>query len=128
MKGFNIVLTTMVSLAVLSVSSPALAADAASPTLKKIADSAVIAVGHRTSSVPFSYYDNDQKVVGFAQDICDRIVDEVKKTTKRPDLQVKMVPTTSQNWITLVQNGTLDLVCGTTSNLRSRQEQVAFST
>jgi glutamate/aspartate transport system substrate-binding protein len=108
---------------------PALAVDvAASPTLSKIKSSGTISIGHRTSSIPFSYYDANQKVIGFSQDICDRVIDAVKKETGTPNLQVRMVPVTSQNRQSLVQNGTVDLECGVTTNLKSRQQQVAFST
>ncbi len=99
---------------------------ASSPTLSKIKSSGTISIGHRTSSIPFSYYDSNQKVIGFSQDLCDRVVDEVKKETGVPNLQVRMVPVTSQNRISLVQNGTVDLECGVTTNLKSRQQQVAF--
>ncbi|SDC42996.1 amino acid ABC transporter substrate-binding protein, PAAT family (TC 3.A.1.3.-) [Cupriavidus sp. YR651] len=109
--------------------APAQAVDvAASPTLSKIKSSATISIGHRTSSIPFSYYDANQKVIGFSQDICDRVIDAVKKETGAAGLQVRMVPVTSQNRISLVQNGTVDLECGVTTNLKSRQQQVAFST
>jgi len=101
---------------------------ASSPTLSKIKSSGAIAIGHRTSSIPFSYYDSNQKVIGFSQDICDRVVEAVKRETGVKDLQVRMVPVTSQNRIPLVQNGTVDLECGVTTNLKSRQQQVAFST
>jgi ABC-type amino acid transport substrate-binding protein len=121
-----------VLLAAFSGAGSALAADAAavaaSPTLGKIKSSNTISIGHRTSSIPFSYYDANQKVIGFAQDICDRVVDAVKKETGSPNLQVRMVPVTSQNRQSLVQNGTVDLECGVTTNLKSRQQQVAFST
>ncbi|WP_019449621.1 glutamate/aspartate ABC transporter substrate-binding protein [Cupriavidus sp. BIS7] len=107
----------------------ALAVDvAASPTLSKIKSTGTISIGHRTSSIPFSYYDANQKVIGFSQDICDRVIDAVKKETGTPNLQVRMVPVTSQNRQSLVQNGTVDLECGVTTNLKSRQQQVAFST
>ncbi|WP_454762803.1 glutamate/aspartate ABC transporter substrate-binding protein [Cupriavidus campinensis] len=116
-------------LAAIVAAVPALAVDvAASPTLSKIKASGSISIGHRTSSIPFSYYDANQKVIGFSQDICDRVIDAVKKETATPALQVRMVPVTSQNRISLVQNGTVDLECGVTTNLKSRQQQVAFST
>lgn len=101
---------------------------AASPTLAKVKSSGTISIGHRTSSIPFSYYDANQKVIGFSQDICERVIDAVKRETGVPNLQVRMVPVTSQNRISLVQNGTVDLECGVTTNLKSRQQQVAFST
>ena len=96
-------------------------------TLKKIKDSGVIALGHRESSIPFSYYDDKQQVVGYSQDIALRIVDAVKQELKLPALQVKLVPVTSQNRIPLVQNGTVDIECGSTTNNLERQKQVAFS-
>lgn len=118
-----------VLMAMSSATGSALAVDvAASPTLAKIKSSNAISIGHRTSSIPFSYYDANQKVIGFAQDICDRVIDAVKKETGSAGLQVRMVPVTSQNRMSLVQNGTVDLECGVTTNLKARQQQVAFST
>lgn len=109
--------------------SVAHAADAPnnSPTLDKIAKDGVIVVGHRESSVPFSYYDNQQNVVGYAQDYSNAIVEAVKKQLNKPDLQVKMIPITSQNRIPLLQNGTYDFECGSTTNNIERQKQAAFS-
>ena len=85
-------------------------------TLDKIAKNGVIVVGHRESSVPFSYYDNQQKVVGYSQDYSNAIVDAIKKKLNKPDLQVKLIPVTSQNRIPLLQNGTFDFECGSTTN------------
>lgn len=96
-------------------------------TLKKIKDNGVIVVGHRESSVPFSYYNNEQKVVGYSQDYSDAIVEAVKKKLDLPNLQVKMMPITSQNRIPLLQNGTYDFECGSTTNNLERQQQAAFS-
>ncbi|CAK9885741.1 MAG: Glutamate/aspartate import solute-binding protein [Candidatus Erwinia impunctatus] len=96
-------------------------------TLKKINDTGVIVVGHRESSVPFSYYDNSQKVVGYSQEYSNAIVDAVKKQLNKPDLQVKLLPVTSQNRIPLLQNGTYDFECGSTTNNLERQQQAAFS-
>nr|WP_099131103.1 MULTISPECIES: amino acid ABC transporter substrate-binding protein [Xenorhabdus] len=96
-------------------------------TLKKIKDNGIIVVGHRESSVPFSYYDNRQNVVGYSQDYSNLIVDTVKKTLDMPNLQVKLIPITSQNRIPLLQNGTFDFECGSTTNNVERQKQAAFS-
>lgn len=96
-------------------------------TLKKINDNGVIVVGHRESSVPFSYYDNSQKVVGYSQDYSNEIVDAVKKKLNKPNLEVKLIPITSQNRIPLLQNGTYDFECGSTTNNLERQKQAAFS-
>ena len=70
------------------------AAPAAGSTLDKIAKNGIIVVGHRESSVPFSYYDNQQKVVGYSQDYSNAIVEAVKKKLNKPDLQVKLIPIT----------------------------------
>ncbi|MDR3433931.1 MAG: amino acid ABC transporter substrate-binding protein [Rouxiella aceris] len=96
-------------------------------TLKKIKDNGVIVVGHRESSVPFSYYNNEQKVVGYSQDFSNAIVDAIKKKLDAPNLQVKMLPITAQNRIPLLQNGTFDFECGSTTNNLERQQQAAFS-
>ncbi|WP_168415784.1 amino acid ABC transporter substrate-binding protein [Erwinia amylovora] len=96
-------------------------------TLEKIAKNGVIVVGHRESSVPFSYYDNQQKVVGYSQDYSDAIVAAIKKKLNKPDLKVKMLPVTSQNRIPLLQNGTYDFECGSTTNNIERQKQASFS-
>ncbi|WP_338885596.1 amino acid ABC transporter substrate-binding protein [Xenorhabdus sp. TH1] len=96
-------------------------------TLKKIKDNGIIVVGHRESSVPFSYYDNQQNVVGYSQDYSNLIVDAVKKKLDMPNLQIKLIPITSQNRIPLLQNGTFDFECGSTTNNVERQKQAAFS-
>lgn len=96
-------------------------------TLKRIKDSGVISLGHRESSIPFSYYDDKQQVVGYSHEIALAIVDAVKSQLKLPRLAVKLTPITSQNRIPLVQNGTIDFECGSTTNNTERQQQVAFS-
>jgi len=96
-------------------------------TLKKIKDTGTITIGHRDSSIPFSYYDDNQKVVGYAFDLCMRIVDAVKAELKMPNIQVKLNPVTSATRIPLMANGTIDLECGSTTNNLERQKQVAFT-
>ncbi|CAB3775509.1 Glutamate/aspartate import solute-binding protein [Paraburkholderia caffeinitolerans] len=98
-----------------------------SGTLKKIKDTGVISLGHRESSIPFSYYDDKQNVVGYSQDFAMKIVEAVKQKLNMPNLKVKMVPITSQNRIPLVQNGTIDIECGSTTNNAERQQQAAFT-
>jgi glutamate/aspartate transport system substrate-binding protein len=109
------------------VAAGAALAQPASETLQKIESSGVISIGHRESSIPFSYYDNNHNVIGYSQDLCNKIVDVVKTRLKKPDLQVRFIPVTSQNRIALVQNGTVDIECGVTTNLKARQAQVNFS-
>ncbi|WP_410920194.1 amino acid ABC transporter substrate-binding protein [Proteus mirabilis] len=96
-------------------------------TLKKINDNDIIIVGHRESSVPFSYYDNQQKVVGYSQDYSNLIVEAVKEKLGKPNLQVRLIPITSQNRIPLLQNGKFDFECGSTTNNLARQQQADFS-
>lgn len=112
--------------ACLLFSTSALAQDPTG-TLKKIKDTNTIALGHRESSIPFSYYDDNQKVIGYSQDLMMKAVDAVKADLKLPKLQVTFTPVTSQNRIPLVQNGTVDIECGSTTNNAERQQQVAFS-
>ncbi|HEY8332283.1 MAG TPA: amino acid ABC transporter substrate-binding protein [Tardiphaga sp.] len=96
-------------------------------TLKKIKDSGAITIGFRDSSVPFSYLDDNQKPIGFAMDICYKIVDAVKKELKNDKIEVKLNPVTSATRIPLIANGTVDLECGSTTNNVDRQKQVAFT-
>jgi len=96
-------------------------------TLKKIKDTGAITLGHRESSLPFSYYDDRQQVVGYAMDLCYRIVDGVKKELKLDKLDVRLNPVTSATRIPLMANGTIDLECGSTTNNLERQKQVSFT-
>src|SRR5689334_23643551 len=96
-------------------------------TLKNIKDTGAITLGFRDSSIPFSYLDDNQKPVGFAIDICLKIVDAVKKELKLDKLTVEFNPVTSSTRIPLLANGTIDLECGSTTNNPERLKQVAFT-
>jgi glutamate/aspartate transport system substrate-binding protein len=96
-------------------------------TLKKIKDSGTIVLGHRDASIPFSYFDDKQAAIGYALDLCGKIVEAVKVELKMPNLQVKLNPVTSATRIPLMANGTIDLECGSTTNNLERQKQVAFT-
>ncbi len=102
-------------------------AGAASPTLDKIRARDAIAFGYRESSIPFSYLDANQRPVGFSHDLCLVIADAVKAQLAMPKLDVKWVPVTASTRIPLLQNGTVDVECGSTTNTPERQKQVAFS-
>ena len=108
-----------------SLVPPAFAQESA--TLAKIKSSGTIALGHRESSIPFSYYDDKQQVVGYSQELMLKVVDAVKAELKLPALALKLTPVTSQNRIPLIQNGTVDIECGSTTNNTERARQVAFS-
>jgi glutamate/aspartate transport system substrate-binding protein len=108
----------------------ALGAQAQTPaltTLQKISQTATINLGHRESSVPFSYYDGKRQVVGYSQDLMLAVVERIRKELRLPALAVKLVPVTAQNRIPLVQNGSVDLECGSTTHNRERARQVGFS-
>jgi glutamate/aspartate transport system substrate-binding protein len=116
-----------VGLSLVAVTAWAWGADQLTGTLKKVKDNGFISVGHRESSIPFSYYDDKNQVVGYSQDLVMMVVDAVKKKLNLPNLQVKLIPVTSQNRIPLVQNGTIDIESGSTTNNLERQQQVSFS-
>ena len=111
-------------LASAALAAPALAQDG---TLKKIKDSGGITIGHRDASLPFSYYDDKQQPVGYAMDLCHRIVDAVRANLKMPKIDIKYQLVTSANRIPLMANGTIDMECGSTTNNIARQEQVWFT-
>ena len=97
------------------------------PTLEKISRTATISLGHRESSVPFSYYDSKRQVVGYSHDLMLAVVERIRRELKLPALTVKLVPVTSQNRIPLLQNGSVDLECGSTTHNQERARQVSFS-
>jgi len=111
-------------LASATLAAPALAQDG---TLKKIKDSGTITIGHRDASIPFSYYDDKQQPIGYAMDLCHRIVDAVRGNLKMPKIDIKYQLVTSANRIPLMANGTIDLECGSTTNNLDRQKQVWFT-
>src|SRR6195952_2605896 len=96
-------------------------------TLKKVKETGAQPVGYPDSSIPFSYLDDNQKPIGFAIDICSKIVDAVKKELKLDKLAVEFNPVTSSTRIPLLANGTIDLECGSTTNNADRLKQVAFT-
>jgi glutamate/aspartate transport system substrate-binding protein len=102
-------------------------ADELTGTLRKIKETGVINIGYRDSSIPFSYLDDNQKPIGFAIDICLKIVEAVKKELKLDKLTAEFNPVTSSTRIPLLANGTIDLECGSTTNNPDRLKQVAFT-
>jgi glutamate/aspartate transport system substrate-binding protein len=96
-------------------------------TLAKIKELGYITIGHREASVPFSYIDDKQQPIGFAMDICAKIVDAVKRELKLDKLEVRYQLVTASSRIPLLANGTIDLECGNTTNNAERQKQVAYT-
>ena len=97
-------------------------------TLKKIKETGSVTLGHRDSSIPFSYLGTDpSQPIGYAHDLQLKVVEALKQKLGMPDLKVRYTLVTSQTRIPLVQNGTVDLECGSTTNNLERQKQVDFS-
>jgi len=109
----------------MALASPATAQEAG--TLAKIKANGVISVGVRDAAVPFSYLDDNQRIVGYSTDLCANIVAAVRQKLNTPDLVVKEVTTTPLSRIPLIVNGTVDLECGSTTNNLTRQKQISFS-
>jgi len=99
----------------------------AEDTLKKIKDTGVITEGVRESSGALAFTLGDGKYTGFHYDVCAHIIADIQKQLGLAKLEVKYQPVTSQNRIPLVQNGTVDLECGSTTNNATRQKDVAFA-
>ena len=100
---------------------------AASGTLDRIKATKTLNLGYRDSTVPFSFVGTDQKPTGYSVELCQRVADDLKRDLQMPDLDVKWTPVTVESRMAAVQNGTIDLECGSTTNTLSRQAQVDFS-
>lgn len=114
------------ALACALLATPAFAQEL-SGVLKKIKDSGTITIGHRETSIPFSYLDDKQQPIGYSMDLCAAVVEEVKKEIGAAQLAVKYNPVTPQTRIPLMANGTIDIECGSTTNTLTRQKEVAFA-
>ena len=123
MRSKHLLLTALAA----SLAAGPAAAQELTGTLKKITETGAITLGHRDSSVPFSYLDDKQQPIGYALDICMQVVEAVKKELKMDKLEVKLTPVTSATRIPLMANGTIDLECGSTTNNVERQKQVSFT-
>lgn len=104
------------------LSLPAKAQTSAPGTLDKVRASGSIVLGVREASMPLSYLLGSGQYVGYHVELCERIAKSLF-----PQAQVRYQPVTSQNRIPLVQGGTVDLECGSTSNTAARKEQVDFA-
>ena len=123
MKAMSIVAAAVMAASVIAL--PALAQDAG--TLKKIKDSGAVTMGVRESSGGLSFTVGDGKFAGFHVELCQRVLADIQKQLGMARLDVKYQPVTSQNRIPLMQNGTIDIECGSTTNNAARQKDVAFA-
>ena len=105
----------------------ALVGVAQADTLKKIKDTGSVTMGVRESSGALSYTLGDGKYVGYHVEICQRVLGDVQKQLGLSKLDIKYLPVTSQNRVPLVQNGTVDIECGSTTNNATRGKDVAFA-
>jgi len=96
-------------------------------TLDKVRSTGTLTLGYREASIPFSYLGAKQEPVGFSLDLCAAIAEKIKAELNLSKLEVAYVPVNASNRIPLLQNGTVDIECGSTTNTLDRQKQVAFS-
>lgn len=106
--------------------APAFADAGDSPTLQRIQERGVVNIGHRETSIPFSYIGSDNEPIGYSIDLCLKIVDAIKAELGVDSLDVKYIPVTGQTRIPLIANGTIDMECGSTTNNLTRQLQVEY--
>jgi glutamate/aspartate transport system substrate-binding protein len=106
---------------------PALLPAHAGPVLDRIRSTGTVVLAHRESSVPFSFVGADGKPVGYAVDLCLKLVDAVGKALSLPQVGTKFVQVTPSNRIAMIENNTADLECGSTTNNAERREKVAFT-
>ena len=116
-----------IAIAAVAAVAPGPAAAQPAGTLDKVKASGVITVAYRDSSIPFSYLGGEGQPTGFGWEICGKVVEQVKKATGRADLKVVTQSVTSQNRIPLLDNGTIDIECGSTTNNSDRAKQVDFA-
>ena len=96
-------------------------------TLKKIKDSKTVTLGHRESSIPFSYVNKVGEPIGYSIDLCNAVVDEVSKELEGVEIAVKYKKVTAETRIPSVKSGQVDLECGSTTANVERKKEVAFS-
>ena len=96
-------------------------------TLSRIRETKTINLGVRDAARPFSFLNEAKQPVGYSVDLCLAAVDEIKKELKLPELKVNYVVVSGAERIPKLQKEEIDLECGSTTNTKARQEQVAFS-
>jgi glutamate/aspartate transport system substrate-binding protein len=97
------------------------------PTLERIRQTGKIVLGHRESSVPFSYLDGDKRPVGYALDLCLKLADTIRKKLDMKTITPEYVMVTPSTRMPLVEEGKVDLECGPTTNNAERRTKVAFT-
>ena len=116
----------LLRLCLIALAAPVLASAQTTGTLDKIKQSGTMTLAYRESSIPFSFLDDKAQPTGFSFEICEKIADKVKAAT-RSDMKKAYQAVTSANRIPLLQNGTIDIECGSTTNNSERGKQVQFA-
>lgn len=96
-------------------------------TLARIKERKTIVIAHREASIPISYLSEDSKPIGYAMDICSKVVERIKRELKMPQLAVSYLLVNPSNRLLAIQEGKADMECGTTANTAERRKQMAFS-
>ena len=124
----NLRLKMLAAAAVTAVgfAAPAFADAGDSPTLQRIQERGVVSIGHRETSIPFSYIGENNEAVGYSIDLCLKIVEAIEEQLGGDKLEVRYVPVTGQTRIPLIAKGTIDMECGSTTNNLTRQLQVEY--
>lgn len=117
----------VIALWLATVALPAGAQLATTDTLQRIKERGTITLGHRESSVPFSFYDEQGQVLGYSHELALKIVDAVRRHLDEPLLVLRLVPVTPENRIDMIRRGDIDLECGSTTHNSQRARQVSFS-
>lgn len=123
---FGIVLLALTAGAA-PASAQAPAAAPPPPTLAKIRDAGVVTLAHREASIPFSYLDQNKRPIGYAMDLCMRVVEALRRDLKLPGLRAEYLAVTAANRIAAIKDGKADLECGSTTNNAARRRDVAFT-
>jgi len=96
-------------------------------TLARIKERKTIVIAHREASIPISYLSEDSKPIGYAMDICSKVVERIKRELKLPQLAISYLLVNPSNRLLAIQEGKADMECGTTANTAERRKQMAFS-
>jgi len=127
MKMNKLVLISSITFALTAAFTGATSALAASATLDKIKSTGAVTMGVRESSIPMSYTTGDSRFDGYHVEVCRMILNDIKSKLGMSTLRINYQPVTSQNRVPLVQNGTVDIECGTTTNNAGRAKDVSFA-
>ena len=127
MKMSKLALISSITFALTATFTGASSALAASATLDKIKSTGAVTMGVRESSIPMSYTTGYSRFDGYHVEVCRMILNDIKSKLGMSTLRINYQPVTSQNRVPLVQNGTVDIECGTTTNNAGRAKDVSFA-